>query len=94
MATKRKPGRPGKKARAPAGRGRRRGTRTVEPSPRAPAPPLDDFVAAAADALAIPIKPEWLSAITANLEVNLRMGALVAEFALPDESAPAPVFEA
>jgi hypothetical protein len=52
------------------------------------------LVKAAAAALALPLKPEWLPAVTANLEVNLRMGALVAEFPLPDESEPAPVFTA
>jgi hypothetical protein len=56
--------------------------------------PLDDFIAAAARVLALPIEPQWLAAIKANLEVNLRLGALVAEFALPDESEPAPVFTA
>ena len=35
-----------------------------------------------------------MPAIKANLEVTLRLGALVAEFALPDEAEPAPVFEA
>jgi hypothetical protein len=64
-------------------------------SGRAPAPdPLDDLVAAAARALALPLEPPWLPAIRANLAVNLRMAAFVAEFALPDESEPAPVFRA
>jgi hypothetical protein len=62
-------------------------------SGRAP-DPLDGFVAAAAHALALPVEPQWLAAIRANLEVNLRMAAFVAEFALPDESEPAPVFRA
>ena len=56
--------------------------------------PLDGFVAAAARALALPVEPQWLPAIRANLEVNLRMAAFVAEFALPDESEPAPIFRA
>jgi hypothetical protein len=65
------------------------------PRPKKPPPdPLDDFVAAAARVLALPIEPQWLAAIKANLEVNLRLGAFVAEFALPDESEPAPVFTA
>jgi hypothetical protein len=63
-------------------------------SSKPPPDPLDDFVAAAARVLALPIEPQWLAAIKANLEVNLRLGALVAEFALPDESEPAPVFTA
>jgi hypothetical protein len=59
-----------------------------------PSPGLDDFIEAAARVLALPIEPQWLAAITANLEVNLRLGAFVAEFALPDEAEPAPVFTA
>ena len=60
----------------------------------APTPPLEDFVKAAAQALALPLRPEWLPAVSANLDVNLRMAALVGEFPLPDESEPAPVFTA
>lgn len=56
--------------------------------------PLDDFVEAAARVLALPIKPQWRAAIKANLEVNLRLAAFVAEFPLPDEAEPAPVFSA
>ncbi|HEY6259821.1 MAG TPA: DUF4089 domain-containing protein [Xanthobacteraceae bacterium] len=48
----------------------------------------------AARALALPLEPQWLPAIKANLDTNLRLAALVAEFALPDESEPAPVFTA
>jgi hypothetical protein len=44
--------------------------------------------------LALPVEPQWLAAIKTNLEVNLRMAAFVAEFALPDETEPAPVFTA
>jgi hypothetical protein len=56
--------------------------------------PLDDFIHAAARVLALPIEPQWLGAIKANLEVDLRLAAFVAEFALPDESEPAPIFTA
>lgn len=56
--------------------------------------PLDDFIRSAARALALPLEPQWLPAIKANLDTNLRLAALVAEFALPDESEPAPVFTA
>ena len=55
---------------------------------------LDGFIEAAARALALPIEPQWLAAIKANLKVNLRLAAFVAEFALPDEAEPAPVFTA
>jgi hypothetical protein len=69
-------------------------TKRKAPARKAPPDPLDGFVAAAAYALALPVEPQWLPAIRANLEVNLRMANFVAEFALPDESEPAPIFRA
>jgi hypothetical protein len=54
---------------------------------------LDSFIDAAAEALALPLEPEWKSAVKANLEVTLRLGKLVAEFELPDEAEPAPVYK-
>jgi hypothetical protein len=56
--------------------------------------PLGDFIEAAARVLTLSIEPQWLGAIKANLEVNLRLAAFVAEFALPDEAEPAPIFTA
>ena len=56
--------------------------------------PLDDFIDAAARALGLPVEPQWRPAIKANLDVTLRLGALVAAFELPDEAEPAPVFGA
>ena len=55
---------------------------------------LDAYIDAAASALALPVESEWKPAIKANLQVTLRLGNTVAEFALPDEAEPAPVFEA
>jgi Protein of unknown function (DUF4089) len=55
---------------------------------------LDNFIEAAARALALPVEPQWHPAIKANLDVTLRLGALVAAFELPDEAEPAPVFGA
>jgi hypothetical protein len=55
---------------------------------------LDDFIDAAARALGIPVEPDWKPGIKANLEVTLRVAGMVAEFELPDETEPAPVFEA
>jgi hypothetical protein len=55
---------------------------------------LDDYIDAAARALAVPIEPAWKPAVRANLELTLRLAAVVAEFPLPDEAEPAPVFEA
>jgi hypothetical protein len=59
-----------------------------------PADPLGGFIDAAARMLALPVEPEWRATIRANLEVNLRMANFVAEFALPDETEPAPIFAA
>jgi hypothetical protein len=55
---------------------------------------LDNFIDAAAGALGLPVEPEWKPGIKANLQVTLRVAAMVAEFELPDEAEPAPVFEA
>jgi len=55
---------------------------------------LDAYIDAAARTLDLPIEPAWKPAVRANLELTLRLAALVAEFPLPDEADPAPVFEA
>jgi hypothetical protein len=56
--------------------------------------PLDPFIAAGARALDLKIDKTWLPAVRSHLDVTLRHGALVASFAVPDETDPAPVFEA
>jgi hypothetical protein len=56
--------------------------------------PLDELIDAAAQVLGLPLKPEWRPAVRANLTVTLRLAAQVAEFELPDEAEPAPVFRA
>ncbi len=58
------------------------------------ADPLDDFIAAAAAALDLPLEPDWRGAVKANLAVTLKHAALVAEFPLPDEAEPAPIYQA
>jgi len=62
----------------------------------APAVPdvLDQFIAAAAHALALPVEPAWKGAVKSNLEVTLRLAASFADFPLPDDAEPAPVFTA
>jgi hypothetical protein len=55
---------------------------------------LDAFIAAAAKALDLPVDPAWHPAIRFNLDVTLRLAALVADFPLPDDAEPAPVFRA
>jgi hypothetical protein len=94
-----------RKSRPPATAARAKGARKARakshkptwarmPRKAAPSDPLDDLVQSAARVLALPIEPQWLAAIKANLAVNLRLAELVAEFALPDEAEPAPVFTA
>ena len=55
---------------------------------------FDEYIDAAARALGIPVESAWKPAIKANLQVTLRLAAMVEEFALPDEAEAAPVFEA
>ena len=58
------------------------------------AEPLDDYIDAVAKALALPVEEAWRPAVRTNLDVSLRLARLVDEFALPDETEPAPVFTA
>ena len=55
---------------------------------------LDRLVDAAAHALALPLEPAWKPAVKANLDVTLRLAAAFADFPLPDDAEPAPVFVA
>jgi len=56
--------------------------------------PLDSYIDAVANALALPVEDAWRPNVRANLEVSLRLARLVDEFALPDETEPASVFAA
>jgi len=56
--------------------------------------PLDDLIDAAARTLGLPVEPAWKPAVKTNLDVTLRHAQFVAEFKLPDEAEPAPVFVA
>ena len=58
------------------------------------ADPLDAYIDAVGNALALPIEEAWKPAVKANLEVSMRLARLVDEFALPDETEPASVFAA
>jgi hypothetical protein len=58
------------------------------------ADPLEDYIDAVGEALALPIEESWRPAVRANLEVSLRLARLVDEFELPDESEPASVYSA
>lgn len=55
---------------------------------------LDSYIEAAAEALDLPLDPAWKPAVKANLAVTLGHAATVAEFALPDEAEPAPIYKA
>jgi Protein of unknown function (DUF4089) len=54
----------------------------------------DAFVAASAQALGLALDPAWHDSIAYNLRLILRHAALVDEFALPNDTEPAPVFHA
>jgi len=56
--------------------------------------PLDDFIDAAAAALDLPIAADWKASIKTNVELTIRVAALFADFPLPDEAEPAPIFSA
>jgi len=55
---------------------------------------LEAYIKAAAAALGIPLDDAWMPSIRTNLAVSLRLATTAADFELPDESEPAPVFEA
>jgi hypothetical protein len=55
---------------------------------------IDSLVAASAQALGLNIEPAWHGGVKFNLQLILRIGALVDEFPLPDDAEPAPVFHA
>jgi hypothetical protein len=101
----RKASRPAKKKKAPAtksktspkkaaARSAPKKTKAKVAKPSVAGDPLDAFIDAAALSLGVSCDPAWVPAIKMNLEVILRQAALVDEFALPDETEPAPVFEA
>jgi hypothetical protein len=55
---------------------------------------LDAYIDVAAAALKLTIDPAWKPEVRANLEVTLRLAAVVTDFPLPDAAEPAPVYEA
>jgi hypothetical protein len=56
--------------------------------------PLDAYIDSAAALLGLPLEPGWKPAVRANLEVTLKLAALVGEKELPDDAEPAPVYQA
>ncbi len=85
----RKPSRKPKRTRT-----RRVPKKTRKPVKTAKRDTLDDVISASAKSLGLKIEQAWLLAVRTHLQVTLQHGARVASFALPDDSEPAPVFEA
>jgi hypothetical protein len=56
--------------------------------------PLDSWIVAAAPKLGLKVEKSWMAAVRANLRVTLDQGVMVADFPLPDDAEPAPVFRA
>jgi hypothetical protein len=55
---------------------------------------FDSLLSASAQALNLPIDPAWHGGVKFNLQLILRLAALVDEFPLPDDTEPGPVFHA
>jgi hypothetical protein len=55
---------------------------------------LDEFIEATAAALGLPLQADWKAAVKQNLDITLKHASTVADFVLPDEAEPAPVFKA
>jgi Protein of unknown function (DUF4089) len=55
---------------------------------------INSLVGASAQALKLPIEQSWRGGIKFNLQLILRIAALVDEFPLPDDTEPGPVFHA
>jgi hypothetical protein len=78
-----------KKAAAP-----RKIAKAKSPPKAAASDPLDEFIAAGTRGLGLKVEKSWMKAVRFNLQVTLDLGAMVAEFPLPDDAEPAPVFRA
>jgi hypothetical protein len=89
---KRKAGRKAKSARAKNPARAKRPARAAVRAKREN--PIDAFVAASAQALDLALDPTWHDSVAFNLRLILRHAALIDEFALPDDTEPAPVFHA
>ena len=57
-------------------------------------PDVKAYAAAMAEALGLPLTPDYSPEVEANLTVAFRLSRLFLDFPLPDESEPAPVFRA
>ena len=82
------------KAKTSRARARTRAEPTRARSKAAGRDPLDAFVDASAHALDLDIDPAWRGAVKANLATTFALAALFADFPLPDDAEPAPIFSA
>jgi hypothetical protein len=55
---------------------------------------IDSLIGASAQVLELPIDPAWHGGIKFNLQLILRIAALVDKFPLADDTEPGPVFHA
>ena len=83
-----------RKAKTSRARARTRAEPTRARSKAAGRDPLDAFVDASAHALDLEIDPAWRGAVKANLATTFALAALFADFPLPDDAEPAPIFSA
>jgi len=68
----------------------------VKAARRSPAPVdhVEALMSAGAAALGIAIDPAWRDGVAFNLRLMLKLAAALEAFPLPDETEPAPVFNA
>jgi hypothetical protein len=55
---------------------------------------LDAFIIGGTRALGLPLEDTWFPVVRLHMQITFRLGALVTQFPVPDETEPAPVFEA
>jgi hypothetical protein len=55
---------------------------------------LDALIDASAVLTGIEVRPEWRDSVRMHLDITLRHAATVLAFPLPDDTDPAPVFQA
>jgi Protein of unknown function (DUF4089) len=58
------------------------------------APDPATYARAMADALGLPLTPDYAPQVEANLAVAFRLAPLFLDFPLPDDAEPAPIFNA
>jgi hypothetical protein len=86
---------PKKAAKTTAKKTTKKTTKTAAGIPAAPQPDgIDAIIRAGTQALRLPLEPAWYGGVKFNLQLIMRLAALVDEFPLPDAAEPGPVFHA